>query len=222
MDATAAVVMTLLVQDATFTGGSEHDVLAARSWHNSKAMIARAEPTEAEDLMFPPDQALARIAPWSEVGRLIALAQEDNPHAEVIEEFTAAGWSTMNEDGLWEITGSFGNPVPVAARAAERFGRHHPNGVLVQASSENRWVFVAWAAPPPPGPAESPGSCLAHLRDPSSGHTGIPVQRRRPLRGARPCRCPDTTRGRSAGCPQEGSCRSGPAVPGVDRALVHP
>ena len=138
LDATAAVVMTLLVQDATFTGGSEHDVLAARSWHNSKAMIARAEPTEAEDLMFPPDQALARIAPWSEVGRLIALAQEDNPHAEVIEEFTAAGWSTMNEDGLWEITGSFGNPVPVVARAAERFGRHHPNGVLVQARSGNR------------------------------------------------------------------------------------
>jgi len=144
-DATAAVVMTLLVQDATFTGGSEHDVLAARSWYNSKAMIARAEPAEAEDLMFPPDQALARVAPWSEAGRLIALAQEDDPHAEVSEEFTAAGWSATREDGLWEITGSSGNPVPVAARAAGRLGRHHPNGALVQARSRNRWAFVAWA-----------------------------------------------------------------------------
>ncbi|MET8135405.1 hypothetical protein ABZV24_26210 [Streptomyces sp. NPDC005251] len=80
--------------------------------------------------------------------RLIALAQEDDPHAEVIEEFTAAGWSATNEDGFWEITGSFGNPVPVAARAAERFGRHHPNSVLVQARSRNRPAFVAWAAPP--------------------------------------------------------------------------
>ncbi|MFE7330457.1 hypothetical protein ACFU8W_37020 [Streptomyces sp. NPDC057565] len=147
LDATAAVVMTLLIQDATFTGGGEHDVLAARAWHNSKAMIARAEPAEAEDLMFPPDQALARVAPWSEVERLIALAQEDDPHAEVIEEFTAIGWSAKNEDGFWEITGSFGNPIPVAAKAAERLGRHHPNGVLVQARSRNRWAFVAWAAP---------------------------------------------------------------------------
>lgn len=147
LDATATVVMTLLVQDANFTGGSEHDVLAARAWHNSKAMIARAEPAEGADLMFPPDQALARVAPWSEVERLIALAQENDPHAEVIEEFTAAGWSAKNEDGFWEITGSFGNPIPVAARAAERLGRHHPNGVLVQARSRNRWAFVAWAAP---------------------------------------------------------------------------
>ncbi|MFB7330078.1 hypothetical protein ACFC00_00340 [Streptomyces adustus] len=147
LDATAAVVMALLVQDATFTGGGEHDVLAARAWHNSKAMIARAEPAEAEDLVLPPEQALARVASWSEVERLIALAQEDDPYAEVIEELTAAGWSATCEDGLWEITGSFGNPIPVAARAAERLGRHHPNGVLVQARSRNRWTFVAWSAP---------------------------------------------------------------------------
>ncbi|MGW9419996.1 hypothetical protein ACWGSU_01115 [Streptomyces koyangensis] len=147
LDAVAAVVMTLLVQDATFTGGGEHDVLAARAWHGGKAMIARAEPAEAEDLMIPPERALARVAPWSEVDRLIALAQADDPYAEAIEGLTAAGWSVVCEDGLWEIAGSFGNPLPVVAKAAERLGRHHADGVLVRARSKNRWAFMAWADP---------------------------------------------------------------------------
>lgn len=147
LDAVAAVVMTLLVQDATFSGGGEHDVLAAHAWHGSKAMIARAEPVEAEDLMIPPERALARVAPWSEVDRLITLAQEDDPYAEAIEGLTAAGWSVACEDGLWEITGSFGNPLPVVAKAAERLGRHHAGGVLVRARSKNRWAFMAWADP---------------------------------------------------------------------------
>ncbi|MGW2572808.1 hypothetical protein [Streptomyces sp. NPDC001537] len=147
VDAVVAVLMTLLSQDATFTGGGEYDVLAARHWKHHKDMIARAEPAQADDLMLPPEQALARIAPWGEVERLIALAQEKDPHAEVIEEFSRAGWSVTYEDGIWEITGSFGNPVPVAARAADRLGRQHPNGVLVRARSRNRWAFVAWAAP---------------------------------------------------------------------------
>ncbi|MER5595620.1 hypothetical protein [Streptomyces sp. NPDC002265] len=143
----AAVVMTLLAQDATFTGGGEQDVLAARAWHGSKATIARAEPAEAEDLMIPPERALARVAPWSEVDRLVTLAQEDDPYAEVIEGLTAAGWSVTCEDGLWKITGAFGNPLPVVAKAAERLGRHHSDGVLVRARSKNRWAFLAWADP---------------------------------------------------------------------------
>ncbi|MBC7271653.1 MAG: hypothetical protein H5T76_23590 [Streptomyces sp.] len=147
LDAVAAVVMTLLAQDATFTGGGEHDVLAAHAWHGSKAMIARAEPAEAEDLMIPPERALARVAPWSEVDRLITLAQEDDPYAEVVEGLTTAGWSVTCEDGLWEITGSFGNPLPVVAKAAERLGRHHSDGVLVRARSKSRWAFMAWANP---------------------------------------------------------------------------
>ncbi|MET7480868.1 hypothetical protein ABZT17_41990 [Streptomyces sp. NPDC005648] len=147
LDAAAAVVMTLLLQDATLTGGGEHDVRAARAWHDSRGMIARAEPGEAEDLMIPPDQALARVAPWSEVARLIALAQEDDPHAEAVEELTAAGWSVTREDGIWEITGSFANPIPVVARAAERLGRHPAKAVLVRARGRDRWAFVAWADP---------------------------------------------------------------------------
>ncbi|WP_225842715.1 phospholipase D-like domain-containing protein [Streptomyces albus] len=145
VDAVAAVLMTLLSQDATFTGGGEHDVLAARAWRKHKHMIARADPAEAKDLMLPPEQALARVASWSEVERLVALAEEDDPHAEAIEELSKAGWSVTCEDGIWEVTGSFGNPLPVVARAADRLGRHHTGGVLVRATGRKRWAFAAWA-----------------------------------------------------------------------------
>ncbi|MEV6588555.1 hypothetical protein [Streptomyces acidicola] len=147
VDAVVAVLMTLLSQDATFTGGGEHDVLAARVWRQYRERVARAEPAQAEDLLLPPEQALARVASWSEAERLITLAQENDPDAETIEEFSRSGWATTYEDGLWEIKGSFGNPVPVVTRAAERLGRHHTNGVLVRARSRNRWAFVAWTAP---------------------------------------------------------------------------
>ncbi|WP_260868818.1 hypothetical protein [Streptomyces sp. SLBN-134] len=147
VDAVAAVLMTLLSQDATFTGGGEHDVLTARAWQKHKGVIARADPAEAEDLMLPPEQALARVASWSEVERLVDLAKEDDPHAEVIEELSKAGWSVRYEDGIWDITGSFGNPIPVVARAADRPGRHHADGVLVRARGRRRWAFAAWAKP---------------------------------------------------------------------------
>lgn len=147
VDAVAAVLMTLLSQDATFTGGGEHDVLAARAWQNHKSMIARADPAEAEDLMLPPEQALARVASWSEVEQIIALARDDDPYAEVIEEFRDEGWSVTYEDGIWEVMGSFGNPVPVAARAAARLGRQRADCVLVRAWNGHRWTFVAWDAP---------------------------------------------------------------------------
>ncbi|MFP8959954.1 hypothetical protein ACLIYP_05165 [Streptomyces nanhaiensis] len=147
VDAVAAVLMTLLSQDATLTGGGERDVLAARAWQKHKDMIARADPAEARDLMLPPEQALARVASWSEVERLAALAKEDDPYAEVIEELSKAGWSVGYEDGIWDIAGSFGNPVPVVARAADRLGRHRTEGVLVRARGSRRWAFAAWASP---------------------------------------------------------------------------
>ncbi|MFF7750861.1 hypothetical protein ACFZCP_16715 [Streptomyces sp. NPDC007971] len=139
----AAVLMTLLLQDATLTGGGEHDVPAARAWTMARALIACAEPAEAEDLLIPPEQARARVAAWSEVARLIALAQEDDPHAKVIEELAGPGLSATCEDGPWEITGTLGNPLPVVTRAAERLGRHHAGGVLVRARGRSRRAFAA-------------------------------------------------------------------------------
>ncbi|MDT0611335.1 hypothetical protein RM812_14005 [Streptomyces sp. DSM 40712] len=177
VDAMAAVLMTLLSQGATFTGGGEHDVQAACAWQEHKGMIARADPAGAEDLMLPPEQALARVAPWSEVERLVDRAKEDDPNAEVIGELSKAGWSVRYEDGIWDITGSFENLIPVVARAADRLGRHHADGVLVRARGRRRWAFAAWAKP-----------LLVLLNPPvrvwrtyevrSPGHTGVTVQRR--------------------------------------------
>ncbi|MEU2965824.1 hypothetical protein ABZ687_12705 [Streptomyces ardesiacus] len=147
VDAVAAVLMTLLSQDATFTGGGEHDVSAARAWQNHRSMIARADPAGAEDLMLPPEQALARVASWSEVEQIIGLARDNDPYAEVIEEFRDEGWSVTYEDGIWEVMGSFGNPVPVAARVAARLGRQRADCVLVRAWNGHRWTFVAWDDP---------------------------------------------------------------------------
>ncbi|MFI8997827.1 hypothetical protein [Streptomyces sp. NPDC053542] len=146
-DAVVAVLMALLSQDATLTGGGELDVRAARAWRDSSELIARADPAEAADLLFPPQQPHARTAAWSEVERLVALAREDDPSAAAVEELRQAGWEVEWEDGLWTIHGSFANPIPVVARAATRLGRHRPRGVLVRARGRTRWAFAAWAAP---------------------------------------------------------------------------
>ncbi|WNI14839.1 hypothetical protein [Actinacidiphila sp. ITFR-21] len=146
LDAVAAVLVALLAQDAGFTGG-EHDVRAARTWRTVKDAVARAEPGQAADLMFRPDRARARVATWSEVERLVALAQDDDPYADVIEEFAAADLTAVHEDGVWQITGSFGNPLQVVTRAAARLGRHTAEGVLVQARGRQKWAFVAWDDP---------------------------------------------------------------------------
>ncbi|MFI6584280.1 hypothetical protein [Embleya sp. NPDC050493] len=71
---------------------------------------------------------------------------EDGPYAEAIEEFAAHGWVAGIEDGIWRITGSFGNPVPIAAVAATRLAQYG-EPVLIQAGNERRWAFMAWHAP---------------------------------------------------------------------------
>ncbi|WP_101897174.1 hypothetical protein [Embleya scabrispora] len=71
---------------------------------------------------------------------------EDSPYAEAIEEFAAHGWVAGIEDGIWRITGSFGNPVPIAAVAATRLAQYG-EPVLIQAGNERRWAFMAWHAP---------------------------------------------------------------------------
>lgn len=145
--AVVAVAMALLSQDAGFSGGGERDLVAARTWAMCREMIAEAEPDQADDLMIPPDRAHARVTAWSEVEHLVRLAQDDDPYAEAVEELEASGWSVALAEGLWEITGSFGNPVPVAAKAADRLGRAKGHSVLVRARSGDRWAFVAWDNP---------------------------------------------------------------------------
>ncbi|MFI1382798.1 hypothetical protein [Embleya sp. NPDC020886] len=75
-----------------------------------------------------------------------AAPAEDGPYADAIEEFAAHGWVAGIEDGIWRITGSFGNPVPIAAVAATRLAQYG-EPVLIQAGNERRWAFMAWHAP---------------------------------------------------------------------------
>jgi hypothetical protein len=77
---------------------------------------------------------------------IVPVIREDDPYADAIEEFAAAGWVASHEDGLWRITGSFGNPVPIAAVAATRLAQYG-EPVLIQAGNERRWAFMAWDAP---------------------------------------------------------------------------
>lgn len=83
--------------------------------------------------------------------------EDDEPEREIpdvdekfvpaAEEFLDAGWGVRHEDGLWEISGSFTNPVPIAARVADRLGQADDATVLVRAQGKGKWVFVAWRAP---------------------------------------------------------------------------
>lgn len=83
--------------------------------------------------------------------------EDDEPEREIpdvdekfvpaAEEFLDAGWGVGYEDGLWEISGSFTNPVPIAARVADRLGQADDATVLVRAQGKGKWVFVAWRAP---------------------------------------------------------------------------
>ena len=70
----------------------------------------------------------------------------DGPYAEAVEELAEHGWAAHLEHGLWRITGSFGNPVPIAAVAATRLARVG-GPVLMQSGNSRRWAFMAWAAP---------------------------------------------------------------------------
>ncbi|MYW05449.1 hypothetical protein GT354_45685, partial [Streptomyces sp. SID3343] len=89
----------------------------------------------------------ARVEPaHHDIAPIVPAIREDDPYADAIEEFAAAGWLASHEDGLWRITGSFGNPVPIAAVAATRLAQYG-EPVLIQAGNERRWAFMAWAAP---------------------------------------------------------------------------
>ncbi|MDI2128787.1 hypothetical protein [Yinghuangia seranimata] len=71
----------------------------------------------------------------------------DGPFAEALGEFAESGWRVYDDAGLWEVTGTFGNPMPVAAKVADRLGRDVDGVVLVRAQSKGEGTFIAWRAP---------------------------------------------------------------------------
>ncbi|MGI5490234.1 hypothetical protein [Microtetraspora malaysiensis] len=141
-----ATCTALLSQDVSLTGGGPNDLLAAHTWAAVESLVAAAAPDLAEDLLITPVQPRARVASRSELCRLIDLAADDDPLAEVRAEIDANGWEITEQDGLWEITGNFTNPTPVAARVASRIGASGESAVVL-ASAGTKWTLIAWRRP---------------------------------------------------------------------------
>ncbi|GAA3120379.1 hypothetical protein GCM10010466_09140 [Planomonospora alba] len=144
--AVIATCMALLSQDVSLTSGGPNDLLAARTWAAVESLVAEADPDLAEDLLIAPVQPHARVASRSELCRLIDLAADDDPFAEIRAEIDADGWEITEQDGLWEITGDFTNPTPVAARVATRIGASGESAAVL-ARTGTKWTLIAWRKP---------------------------------------------------------------------------
>lgn len=89
----------------------------------------------------PPSVAAAT---WQEDDFLDDTPEFEGPYADALASLAQSGWSADDQDGIWEVTGSFANPLPVAAQAVDALGPYHEGLLLVRAASKGRWVFLVW------------------------------------------------------------------------------
>jgi hypothetical protein len=141
-----ALCMGLLRSGASLTGGTPTDRLAARTWKRVRPLVAEAEPYLADDLLIPPVHARAVVLNGSELEDTILLAMDDDPAAVVIAELVGQGWNIARNGPLYCVSGTFTNPVTVAARVATELGQHL-DLALVHARAAGSWAFVAWRRP---------------------------------------------------------------------------
>ncbi|MGW2313274.1 hypothetical protein [Actinomadura luteofluorescens] len=144
--AVTAVCAGLLLSGASLTGGTSHDLLAARTWQAVKERVAEAETDIVGGLLIPPRLPHAHVLGRSEWERLLDLARSDDPVALIAAELAEEGLTLESDGGIYRVTGKFSNPVPVAARVTALL-RRHLETVLVHAVAEGRWTFVAWRRP---------------------------------------------------------------------------
>lgn len=144
--ALAAVCMGLLYSGVAMTGGTPEGVLAARAWKKLRPLVADADPDLVADLLISPVHAHAVTLNLSELEDIIYLAMDDDPAAPLISEFAERGWELTYDGLMYRVTGSFTNPLNVAAQAATRLGARL-GAVLVHAQARNRWAFLAWDRP---------------------------------------------------------------------------
>jgi hypothetical protein len=137
--------MGLLRGGAELTGGASEDILAAQTWRRVRDVVAEADPDLGDDLLIPPKFPHARVLSRSALENLIRLAQAD-PAAHITEELRAAGWELQYTDGIYRVTGSFSNPIPVAARVATLLA-DYTETAIVYATANGRDAFIAWRRP---------------------------------------------------------------------------
>jgi hypothetical protein len=143
--ALTAVCMGLLRSGARLTGGAPEDVLAAQAWSRVREVVAGAEAELADDLLIRSVRPYAHVLGRPELENLITLANAD-PAAPIEEELLAAGWELEHRGGIYQVTGSFRNPIPVAARVATLLAQHVET-VVVHASANGNGAFIAWRRP---------------------------------------------------------------------------
>jgi hypothetical protein len=145
--ALAAVGMGLLRSGASLAGGTPADLLAGRTWDCVKSAVAEADPDLAGDLLTPPVHARAVVLNSSELEDTILLAMADDPASLVAAEFAERGWTIERDGPLYQVSGTFTNPVSAAAQVATQLGQHLDDLVMVLARAADRWAFMAWRRP---------------------------------------------------------------------------
>lgn len=144
--ALAAVCMGLLRSGVPMTAGTLEAALAARTWSKLKPLVADADPDLVTDLLISPVHANAVTLNLSELEDTILLAMDDDPAALLTAELAERGWHLSHDGLMYQVGGTFTNPVNVAAQVATQLGRSLGT-VLVHAQAGNRWAFIAWRRP---------------------------------------------------------------------------
>jgi hypothetical protein len=143
--ALTAVCMGLLRSGASLTGGTPEDILAAQTWSRVREVIARTDAGLADDLLIRPVRPYAHVLSKPELEDLIALANAD-PATQIEEELLTAGWELERRGEIYRVTGSFRNPIPVAARVATLLA-DYVETVVVHATAHGNGAFIAWRRP---------------------------------------------------------------------------
>ncbi|GAB3666765.1 hypothetical protein GCM10027589_32140 [Actinocorallia lasiicapitis] len=74
------------------------------------------------------------------------VTEGENPIARLQDELYADGLDLDFEDRMWHVSGSFSNPLPIAARVATELEKYE-KFPIVQARCNGRWAFIAWRRP---------------------------------------------------------------------------
>ncbi|MFE9256605.1 hypothetical protein [Streptomyces sp. NPDC006879] len=142
-----AVVMSLLGLHEALDG-IEADPASAAAWTVSRETVAGADPADVQDLLTILESPASHVVGGEDLEALIERARSfADPIAQARQALAEAGLSASYEDGIWEVTGSFVNATPIAAKAATVLAGELPGPVLVRAEGRGPARFVAWSSP---------------------------------------------------------------------------
>ncbi|MBW8486627.1 hypothetical protein [Actinomadura parmotrematis] len=128
-------------------GGPADDALAERAWDLARGAVAAADPDGAGDLLIASAAPRARVLTRAALGELHDEAGVSDPLVSATAELAGTGWDLELDDGLYTVSGTFTNPVPVAARVATMLGEEQDTVLVRAVGTDRRWAFIAWRRP---------------------------------------------------------------------------